>query len=214
MGTARRRAFAASPGLPARTTGPEPRPAMTLRIVRTLALALACAAVPSAARAQLLSAEVRGGIVLPRDAFSGDVDADGGYSTEISLTFGVLPFVGVYGAWQRAEFDREGTESSVITDEGWGAGVRVNVPTPLIPIDPWIRAGVVVHELEAGGLNGGGDRGVGTELAGGLRFGVGRGLALTPGVTWTRYGFDDDSLPDGEVSVEYLRVDVGLRVGF
>jgi len=190
---------------------------MASPFLRTLPLLAACAAVPAlsgAAAAQTpLSVEVRGGIALPRDAFTEDVDADGGYSTEISVTWGVLPFVGVYGAWQRAEFDREGSESSVITDQGWAAGVRLAVPTPVIPIDPWIRAGVTVHEVEAGGLEGGGDRGVGMELAGGLRFGVGSRISLTPGVTWTRYGFDDASLDDGEANVDYLRVDVGVRIG-
>jgi hypothetical protein len=184
---------------------------------RRLSLVLACAAVPlfaGAARAQTpLALEVRGGIALPREAFTDDAGADGGYSTELSVTIGVLPFVGVYGAWQRAELSREGSESSVITDEGWAAGVRVSVPTPFIPIDPWIRGGVVVHELEAGGLDGGGDRGVGVEVAGGLRFSVGNRLALTPGVTWTRYGFDDETVDDGEVNVSLLRVQVGLRLG-
>jgi hypothetical protein len=190
---------------------------MALTFVRRVALLAACAAVPAfagAARAQTpLALEARGGIALPQEAFTDDVGADGGYSTELSATWTVLPFVGVYGAWQRAEFDREGSEGSVITDQGWAAGVRLSVPTPFIPIDPWIRGGVAVHELEAGGLEGGGGRGVGLEVGGGLRFSLGRRLSLTPGVTWTRYGLDDDSVDDGEVSVSYLRADVGLRIG-
>lgn len=185
--------------------------------LRRLSLFLAVAAVPlcgSGAHGQTpLALEARGGIALPREAFTDDTGADGGYSTELSVTWGVLPFVGVYGAWQRAEFDREGSESSVITDQGWAAGVRVSVPTPFIPIDPWIRGGVALHEIEAGGLEDGGDRGVGVEVAGGLRFSVGNRLSLTPGVTWTRYGFDDETVADGKVNVSYLRVEVGLRLG-
>lgn len=185
--------------------------------VRRAALFLACAAVPAlagAARAQTpLALEARGGIALPREAFKDDVNADGGYSTELSATWTVLPFIGVYGAWQRAEFDRAGSEGSVITDQGWAGGVRLSVPTPFIPIDPWIRAGVVVHDIESGGLDDGGGDGVGVEVGGGLRFRLGNRLSLTPGVTWTRYGFDDGTVRDGDVNVDYLRVDVGLRLG-
>jgi hypothetical protein len=184
---------------------------------RAAALLLAAAAVPAladAADAQgLISIEARGGLALPRDAFTNDLQADGGHATELSVTWGVLPFVGVYGAYQRAEFDVEDSEESVISDRGWAGGVRVSIPTPLIPIDPWIRAGVVMHELEAGGLEDGGDRGFGIEAGAGLRLPLRRGLSLTPGVLWTRYGIDDDSVTDGEANVQYLRVDVGLRVG-
>lgn len=184
---------------------------------RTLALAAAlvgAAAFAPAARGQL-AIEARAGIAQPRDVLADDVSADGGYSTEVSLTVGALPFVSLYGAWQKVEFDREGGgEGSVITDEGWVGGLRVAVPTPFVPIDPWIRAGVLTHELEAGGLTDGGDRGVGVEVAGGLRFRLGPAISVTPGVSWTRYGFDDDAVADGKVNVEYLRVDVGARIGF
>lgn len=182
--------------------------------ILTAALALAGAAAFAPAAGAQLAIEARAGIVQPRDAFTNDVPADGGYSTEVSLTVGALPFVSLYGAWQKAEFDREGSEGSVITDEGWAGGVRVGVPTPFIPIDPWIRAGLVTHELEAGGLEDGGDRAAGVEVAGGLRFRLGTRFSLTPGVSWTRYGFDDDNVTDGRVNVEYLRVDVGARFGF
>lgn len=177
------------------------------------AAALACLLPAGAAHAQL-AIEARAGIAQPQDALSEDMDADGGYATEVSLTVGALPFVSLYGAWSKVEFDRDGSEGSVVTDEGWAGGVRVTVPTPFVPIDPWIRAGVLTHRLEAGGLSGGGDRGVGVEVGGGLRVGVGSRVALTPGVTWVRYGFDDDAVDDGKVNVEYLRLDVGLRFGF
>lgn len=185
------------------------------RCLRGLAAAFAvalAAAVAPAAHAQL-AIEGRAGIATPGSGLERDVNADGGYSTEVSLTVGALPFVGVYGAWQQVKFGRDGNDDSVITDQGWAVGARVSVPTPFIPIDPWIRAGVVTHELEAGGLAGGGDRGIGAEVGAGIRVSVGR-VALTPGVTLTRYGFDDETVDDGRVRVQYLRVDVGARFGF
>ena len=188
---------------------------MTLLSRSTLALALACAAVPAAARAQTpLALEFRGGITRPHDTFSDDAGAEGGYVTELGLTWHVLPFVGVYGTYQRAEFERDGgAEGSVIRDNGWAAGVRVGVPTPFIPIDPWIRGGVVFHELEAGALDDGGGRGVGMEIGGGLSFPLTRRARLAPGVMWTRYRFDDDAVADGRADVRYLRAEVGVRLG-
>ena len=189
----------------------------TRGLAAAFAIAIAIAGVLAAAgtaHAQL-ALEARGGIALPQSEMEGDVSADGGRATEVSLTIGAFPFVGIYGAYQHAQFDREGsTSGAVITDEGWGLGVRVGVPTPFIPIDPWIRAGVTYHRLEAGGLEDGGSRAVGVEVGGGLRFPLGPGLSLTPGVSWTRYGFDDDAAADGRVDVRYLRADVGLRFGF
>lgn len=181
-------------------------------LAAAVALVLSAAVAPSA-HAQL-AIEGRAGIATPGEGLENDVGADGGYSTEVSLTVGMLPFVGVYAAWQQVKFDREGSEESVITDQGWAVGARVSVPTPFVPIDPWIRAGVVAHELEAGGLEDGGDRGLGVEVGGGLRVSVGSRIALTPGVTWTRYGFDDETVDDGRVNVQSLRVDLGVRFGF
>lgn len=185
----------------------------THRILAAAAALAGAAAFAPAAHAQL-SIEARAGVAQPRDAFTADVPVDGGLATEVSVTVGALPFVSLYGAWQKVEFERDGSEGSVITDEGWSGGLRVSVPTPFIPIDPWLRAGLLTHELEAGGLTGGGDRGLGVEVGGGLRFRLGRGVSVTPGVSWTRYGFDDDAVADGKVNVEYLRVDVGARFGF
>jgi hypothetical protein len=181
----------------------------------TVVLALACATTFTPAAHAQLAIEARGGITQPASGMDVDASTEGGYATEVSVTVSALPFVGLYGAWQKAQFDREnGGDESVITDEGWAGGVRVSVPTPFIPIDPWIRAGVVSHELEAGGLTRGGARGVGVEVGGGLRFRLGRAVSLTPGVNWTRYSFDDDAVTDGKVNVEHLRVDVGVRFGF
>lgn len=177
------------------------------------AFALACAvAVAPSAHAQL-ALEARSGIATPQGAFTEDVDVDGGYSTEVSLTVGMMPMLGVYGAFQQAKFD-VGDDDRVVRDEGWAAGVRVSVPVPAIPIDPWIRGGLVTHKLTGGGLEGGGDRGFGVEVAGGLRVPLGSRVALTPGVGWTRYTFDDETVEDSKVNVQYLRVDVGLRFGF
>lgn len=188
------------------------------RLLRTTALALACAACvvradPLAAQRTgilPLSMEARGGVALPADEFGG---ADGGVAAEVSATWHALPFIGFYGAWQwnRFAWDGAGPDGHA-TDRGVAAGVRVAVPTPLIPIDPWIRAGVVAHQLEGQGLDE--DSKVGYEVGAGLAFPLARGVSLTPGVLWTRYQHGSGAA-DGELlRVRHLRADVGLRLRF
>lgn len=183
------------------------------RLFRLALLAIACAAAAPLA-AQLtgaipLSVEARGGVALPRDEFR--VAADGGVAGEVSATWHALPLIGFYGAyqWNRFEWDGPGGE---LNDTGFSAGVRVNVPTPLIPIDPWIRAGIVAHQLEGGELNDEAKRG--WEAGAGLAFPLARGLTLTPGVLWTRFQHGSGAA-DGELLyVRHLRADVGVRLRF
>lgn len=177
------------------------------------ALALACAAADPLA-AQLtgiipLTIEARGGIVLPAGDF-GDA-ADGGPAAEVSATWHALPLIGIYGAYQWHRFAWGDAESDA-TGRGFAAGVHVAIPTPLIPIDPWIRAGIVAHDLDAETLTD--ETKAGWEVGAGLGFPVARGLTLTPGLTWTRYQHGSGAA-DGELlRVRYVRADVGLRLRF
>jgi hypothetical protein len=174
--------------------------------VRSFAPALACAAALLCADplpAQLaLSLEARGEVALPAEAFEG---AEGGQAGEVSATWHAMLFAGIYGAYQSNRFalDEPGGHA---TDEGFAAGVRITLPALLVPIDPWIRGGVVVHQLKT--ETRAADSGVGYEVGAGLGFPLARGITLTPGVLWTRYR-DGDLL-----RVRHLRADVGLRMRF
>ncbi|HEX2208305.1 MAG TPA: hypothetical protein VHG93_11535 [Longimicrobium sp.] len=177
------------------------------------ALALVCAAAdPLAAQSKgiiPLSVEARGGIALPREDFRGG--ADGGVSGELSATWHALPMIGIYAAYQYNRFGWEDTGGHG-TDSGFAAGVRVGIPTPLIPIDPWIRAGVVDRQLRAETLSEDSKRG--WEVGAGLSFPLARGLTLTPGLLWTSYQHGN-GLADGELlQVRHLRADVGVRLRF
>jgi hypothetical protein len=185
------------------------------RLVRTTAVALACAAAhPLAAQVTgiiPLSVEARGGLAVPAGDFADAAEA--APAGEISATWHALPLVGIYGAYQRNHFPWGGTGTREhLTDAGFAAGVRVAIPTPLIPIDPWIRAGIVLHQLEGGSLHEDARRG--WEAGAGLGFPLARGLTLTPGVLWTRYQHGA-GLADGELlRVRHVRADVGLRLRF
>lgn len=177
------------------------------RILVAAALGCACAAPLAAQLPRLpLAVELRGGVAHPADAFTG---AGGGAAGEVSATLHALPFIAVYGAYQSNRFAWSDTDGHV-TDSGWAAGVRVDVPLPLIPIDPWIRGGVVMHDLKGTSSSADGQRG--WEVGGGLGFPLARGLTLTPGVLWTRYQWGTGAADGPLLRVRHLRTDVGLRL--
>lgn len=190
----------------------QPYPDLPMPLIhRALAvLALACAAAPPlAAQVIPLSLEARGGAALPAGEFRDAVQ--GGPAGEVSATWHALPLVGVYGAYQWNRFGWENTEGHA-TDAGFAGGVRIAIPTPLLPIDPWIRAGVVAHQLDGETLSEDARRG--WEAGAGLAFPLARGLTLTPGVLWTRYQHGSGAA-DGELlRVRHVRADVGLRLRF
>lgn len=186
---------------------------MKTRLVGMLAAAAVMIAA-SPARAQLphitpFSFEARGGGALPTGDFN-DV-ADPGPTLEGSVTFHAFPFVGLYGAYRWTKFGGEG--DGEFTETGPGVGVRVDIPTPLIPIDPWIRAGAAFRKIEGEGftnpaLNFESDTQVGIEVGAGIGFGFGP-VSLTPSVAYVTY--EPDGAP-ADFDVSYWRADVGLRI--
>lgn len=185
-----------------------------IRLCRACALAAACAAADplAAQRAGIpLAVEARGGIALPTDRFRRG--AEGGPAGEISAAWHALPRIGVYAAYQWNRFPYDGTGvPEHLTDRGFSAGVRIPVPMHLVPIDPWIRAGIVAHQLRGEPL--GEDSQPGFEVGAGLAFPLARGLTLTPGVLWTRYQHGGGAADGQLLRVHHLRADVGLRLHF
>lgn len=196
---------------------------MSKRAFAALLGALAVAAAAAPARAQLpaitpFSFEARAGLAAP----SGDLAdlASAGWTLSGSATYHALPFIGVYVGYTRSQFGADDDVADVAgeghyTDQGLDAGLRVGIPTPLIPIDPWIRGGIVLHKLSADDFDDPDfdtetDTGTGFEVGAGLGFGLGP-LSLTPGVSYVSYDADfEDGGP--EVTVSYLKVEIGGRI--
>ncbi|HYJ79552.1 MAG TPA: outer membrane beta-barrel protein, partial [Longimicrobiaceae bacterium] len=180
----------------------------------TLALGalLATAALAAPARAQLphitpFSFEGRAGAALPMGDFD-DAGASRGWTVSGSVTYHALPYIGIYAGYTQTRF---GTDDDLFgdgefTDAGWDVGVMVGIPTPLIPIDPWIRGGMVFHRLDAEGFT---DPALNVETETGMGFAVGAGLGMgfglitfTPGVSLVRYMVDGDV---GDRTVSYIK---------
>jgi len=185
------------------------------------------AALAAPAHAQLpnvtpFSFEVRGGLAFPTGDFAEeDEDGEGvesGISYGANATFHFMPMLGIYAGYTRSDFGAG--DDSDITDEGFGAGLRLAIPTPLIPIDPYIKAGAVYNTLELSGSDGGvplsleSDRSLGFEVGAGIGIGLGPKLSLTPQVTYTKYSpkFDNSLVEELVPDVSHIRVDVGLRL--
>jgi hypothetical protein len=190
------------------------------RSLPLLAGALAAAALAAPAQAQLpsitpFSFEVRGGLAIPTEQLKDDSQASTGTVLSGSVTFHAIPLIGIYAGVTRASFgvDDEFSEEGEYTSTGFDVGARLAIPTPLIPIDPWIKAGLTFQKLEGSDFededfNIETDTKMGYEVGAGLGFGFGP-VSITPGVSYVRYKFDDFG---EDVDIGYVKADIGVRI--
>lgn len=174
------------------------------------AFALAASALlAGTARAQIphitpFAFEARAGIGVPTGDFNST--ANPGVTLNGNITYQLpIPVIGlgIYAGYDINKFKHQGGGN--YTDNGVDIGARLGIPTPLIPIDPFLKAGVVIHRLKltdapAGNFS---DSGVGVEVGAGLGFGFGP-LSLTPGLSYVHFKAGQRA--------SYAKADVGLRV--
>lgn len=188
---------------------------------------VAAAAFAAPAQAQLpnvtpFAFEVRGGLVFPTGDF-GDPDAEdvgsieSGTTLGANVTFHFMPMLGIYAGYTRNQFGVEGLEELDVIDQGFSGGLRFAVPTPLLPIDPYVKAGLVYNQLsfEFDGDDEefiDSDRSLGFEVGAGVGIGLGPKLSFTPQVTYTSYAPKYDGENDDDFKVQHIRLDVGLRL--
>lgn len=186
---------------------------------KTLALLSLVAAVFAApAHAQLPNAtpfsfEVRGGLAFPIGDFGEGIGS--GTTVGGNATFHFTPRLGIYGAFTRNEFGADIERVESFKDQGFSGGVRVTIPTPLIPIDPYVKVGAALHQLDRPNITAADadpERGLGFEVGAGAGIGLGPKLSFTPQVTYTRYDVDEIRITTGSNRIQHIRLDAGLRL--
>lgn len=195
------------------------------KTTRGLLAAVAAVAFAAPAHAQVpnvtpFSFEVRGGLVFPTGDF-GESEEDvgevtSGFTVGANATYHFMPLLGIYAGYTYNRFGVEGLEDLDVNDHGFNAGLRLAIPTPLLPIDPYVKGGAVFNKL---GFTYDGDdedfidsdNSLGFEVGAGVGIVLGPTLSFTPQVTYTRYEPKYDGEGDS-FTVQHLRADVGLRI--
>jgi len=185
-----------------------------------------------AARAQLFYVGVRGGAAIPTGTFSetnsGSVEqflqgaAPGlGYGADAGIGAG---FLGLYASIDRIQFECVNDPcgaSGRYKLSGASGGVRLGVP--LFPlIKPWVKGGIVVHDLagtpgDASGTRIETIRRPGYEVGGGIDIPVAGIFSLTPQVRYIRQRLKYRLEPAGTTAtnardVNYYTFDIAFRL--
>ena len=148
------------------------------------------------------SVEARAGLSVPLSPASDN--AKTGWTAGANVTYHALPLVGVYAGYTLDEWKAKDADGK-FQSQAISVGARIGIPTPMIPIDPWIKVGAVNDRIKitdnSSGASLTGDRKWGFEAGAGLGFTLGPKLSVTPGVTYTKVK-----------DLKFVRADIGLRV--
>ena len=174
-----------------------------------------------------LTLEVRLGAGAPTGDFAdpaAGVDAEAGFGFEVGARLNVTPTVALYGAYQWMEFGCAECETAEIDgdvlDSGGEIGARADLPFQRAGLAPWVRAGILFHELEFSGEGGSlrSDAAFGFGIGAGVAVPLQRGLTLLPGIHYRTYSadfeFEELSLRNLSTDVSHVTLDVGLAYRF
>src|SRR5688500_9955920 len=153
---------------------------MRRRVLGVVAGAVISLAAPTAAQSPLTLA-ARVDAAFPSGDF-GDV-ASAGTSISASTALTLIPGLGIYGRYTRADFALEAMAVAV-TDSGISVGLITALPIYAFGADTpwWVSGGAVFHDLdmESGGVSVGADSEVGFELSTGAAVSIAPRLRLMP----------------------------------
>ena len=169
--------------------------------------------------------EVRANGAVPTENIGTDQLDYFGLGFEASVSFQLLPHLGVYGGWDWLHFDPDGTLGTAEADfeeTGYVFGLRFEHPLrgeSSRGVAVWARAGGIVDHLEVedddGELLADSGHGLGWEAGAGLALGLGGKWQLTPGVRYRSLSRDVEiaavTLP---MDMNYLAFEVGLKRSF
>ena len=171
-----------------------------------LALGAALALAGTAAAQSPISLEGRVGAAIPTGDFADDAKTAVTLGGSASLL--VAPRVSVYAGYSDTRFGLKGSDATGV-DNGWEIGARVAFPG--VGYSPWIRGGILAHDLKVkqGGVSVDGDSDLGFEAGLGVAYPIAPQVSLSPGISYRQYS---SSLLGADVDVSYFTLDVGVRV--
>lgn len=172
------------------------------------------------AQASRISVELRGSLNKPMGDFGDEagLDANGEASLGGDIFFNLNRNISLYGGYAREMYgcescsDDEGLHSS-----GFEGGVKL-LANREEGILPWLRAGIVAHDLTAdlGPAEVTSDTGIGFQAAAGVDIPLGEVLSFVPALRYQTFDaeFDvaDEDLIVAETTVQQVALDFGLHV--
>jgi opacity protein-like surface antigen len=189
-------------------------------IVGTAALAAALLSSGSAVQAQGIipfAVEARGGFAVPQGDLKDSFGANGGWGYGLNARMQIMPLISVYAGWETYAFDMDADEAET-NDSGIRAGAQVSLPVSAITgFSPYAFAGVLYNRTSVDVVTGEAesDDGFGWEAGAGASIPFAPTLSFTPGVRYRTHSaeFSSAGAVDGEATVSYLVVDLGLKLG-
>lgn len=192
----------------------------TLLLPCALVVALATRAAAQHPGGLSLALELTPAVAVPAGEFSSTAPGAGpGVGIGAGALLRIGSRVGLYGGYQYLRFGCSRCASGGldgVEDLGWEAGAQLAAPLVVAGTRPWLRGGLLAHQLRFSGVG----ASEASRQAIGFSLGVGSTVplgpvALLPAVRFRAYPaeFDFSSLPGRSTEVMYLSVDLGLAFG-
>lgn len=188
---------------------------MKKSIVGILA-AVASVSLAGAAQAQnsAFTIEPRVGLAIPTGDFADlwgvGAELNTGFGASVNVGYDFTPMIGAYAGFSYNTFAVDVDDEDVsINDTGFDAGIRAQFAGIGGGLSPFLKGGIVYHQLEASDDEAEvelGDQEIGFEIGGGLSFPLGPRISVTPGASYVMFS------PEEDADVSYVKVDVGLRI--
>lgn len=196
---------------------------MTARSLWFLALLLT-SSLPLSAAAQLpfsITIDARAGLAVPSGEFA---DAQEGFTSEAGPGFAIggaaypTNAFGLFAGYQRTRFGCQqcpvlGLNDSVVL-HGLEAGIHLGLPLGDLPVNPWLRGGIIQQTLVFSGFDDhmSSAAAVGYTVGAGLTIPASSGLEINPALRFFALpaNFEFTSFPDRSIDVSAFSFDLGL----
>ena len=162
--------------------------------------------------------EARGGFSVPQGDWKDDpFGVNGGWGYGLNARVQILPLISLYGGWETYAFEMDADEAEA-NDSGLRAGAQVSLPLAMLTgFSPYAFAGVIYNRtsMEVATGEAESDDGIGWEAGGGVSIPFAPTLSFTPGVRYRTHSaeFASPGVLDGDLTVSYIVVDLGLKLG-